>query len=425
MAQPKGRGPRGLAFGYTLVFYVLSPVLFAYTLTQAVRMRDGRYLRERLGFYRGESTVNPIWIHAASVGEVISVEPLMRSLKKRFPTKAVVISTGTPAGAKVARLRLAEIADHCYLPIDFPGAVKSFLNHIRPACAVIMETELWFNLYKSSAARNIPIVIINGRLSARTLKARSWARRVYVAALARVDAILARSAKDKEGFISLGASPDCVKVIGNIKFAGAVAANPCATPMLSRPYVLAASTHANEELRFLKVWKSRERHQHLLVIAPRHPHRLKDILKQLDPLSRHIAVRSRSDAASEHTDIYLVDTLGELAAFMASADVVFMGGSLIPHGGHNILEPARLGKAVVFGPHMENFADEARIFLDHEAAIQITDDDALETCLSRLLESQEERDQLGKRAKSLVRQYEDIAERYVDEIARQCRLSCV
>jgi 3-deoxy-D-manno-octulosonic-acid transferase len=118
-----------------------------------------------------------------------------------------------------------------------------------------------------------------------------------------------------------------------------------------------------------------------------------------------------------------VDTLGELAAFMARAEIVFMGGSLVPHGGHNILEPARLGKPIVFGPHMDNFADEARIFLEHEAAIQITDDDALDRCLARLLESREERDQLGERAKSVVRQYEDIAERYVDEIAGQCNLS--
>ncbi|MDH3671887.1 MAG: 3-deoxy-D-manno-octulosonic acid transferase [Gammaproteobacteria bacterium] len=380
-------------------------------------------MKERLGLYRWQSTLEPIWIHAASVGEVIAIEPLIHCLLKRFPERSFIISTGTPTGARVARQRLPGAVKHVYLPIDLPGAVHRFLDHLTPTCALIMETELWFNLYKSCATRDIPIVVINGRLSSRTLNARVWLRSVYMETIARVDAILARSAKDKEGFIALGASPDRVKVIGNIKFAAPTTTTPFSKPMILRPYVLVASTHENEELRFLRLWKSRERHQYLLVIAPRHPHRLKDILKQIAPLSEHVSVRSRDDITNDHTEVYLVDTLGELAAFMARAEIVFMGGSLVPHGGHNILEPARLGKPIVFGPHMDNFADEARIFLEHEAAIQITDDDALDRCLARLLESREERDQLGERAKSVVRQYEDIAERYVDEIAGQCNLS--
>lgn len=406
-----------------LVIYALSPLIFSYTLVQALRITDGRYLRERFGFYRHRYNRKPIWIHAASVGEVISAEPLINSLVKRFPERPVVVTTVTPGGAEVARLRLPETVTHLYLPVDFRGAVKRFLNGVKPICALIMETELWFNLYDCCRTMGTPIVIVNGRLSSRTLNARLWLRQVYTATLARVDAILARSPKDKEGFIALGASADSIKVIGNIKFAATATSDRLTRPPLSRPYVLAASTHDNEELRFLKLWKARNRHRYLLVIAPRHPDRLRDILTQLKPMTRAIALRSKHHAANDHTDVYIVDTLGELAGFMAGADVVFIGGSLIPHGGHNILEPARLGKPIVFGPYMENFGDEARILLDNEAAIQIADDDALEASLTRLLESPEERDELGRRAKAIVRQYQDVAERYVDEIAARCALT--
>ncbi len=410
-----------LSLSYTLLLYFISPLLLTLTVVQALRTRDSRYLRQRFGFYQRTQFPKPVWIHAASVGEVIAAEPLVHSLKKRFPQIPIIVTTGTPAGGEVARLRLAETIDHAYLPIDFPGAVRRFLRQIKPACALIMETELWLNLYRTCSTMNIAVLLINGRLSSRTLNAQHLLHHFYATTLASVDMILARSATDKDGFVALGASPDRVKVIGNIKFAAA-ANETSAQPVISRPYVLMASTHDNEELRILKLWKTQQR-RHLLVIAPRHPDRLTDILKQLQPLSDNIAVRSRNDPVSSQTEVYIIDTVGELTMFMASADLVFMGGSLVRSGGHNILEPARLGKTIVFGPHMDNFLDESEVLLAHGAAIQISDDEELKACLARLLESKEERDEVGARAQSLVQQYQDVAERYVDEIEARCNLS--
>lgn len=420
MKPPNGHGRSWLSVSYTLLLYLVSPLLFTHTLVQAIRTRDSRYFYQRLGFRQRDHLPEPIWIHAASVGEVIAAEPLIHGLKKRFPQTSVVVTTGTPAGGEIARLRLSKIAEHAYLPIDFPGSVKRFLRQLKPACALIMETELWFNLYSTCSAMDISVLIINGRLSSRTLNARHWLRRLHAATLARVDAILARSVTDGEGFVALGAPPDRVKVIGNIKFA-ATSPETSTDPVISRPYVLMASTHDDEELRLLKLWKAHRR-QHLLVIAPRHPDRLGDILKQLQPLSEHIAVRSRSDQINSRTEVYIVDTVGELGAFMANADLVFMGGSLVPRGGHNVLEPARLGKAIIFGPYMDNFLDESESLLANQAAVRIADDEALKCCLTRLLESQHDRDELGRRAKSLVQGYQDIAERYIDEISDRSRL---
>lgn len=410
-----------LSLSYTLLIYLISPLLLVHTLIQAIRARNSRYFCQRLGFCHRTQLFKPVWIHAASVGEVIAAEPLVHCLRKRFPDIPIMVTTGTPSGGKIVRLRLSQTTDHAYLPIDFPGAVKRFLRQHRPACALIMETELWFNLYHTCSKMNIAVLLINGRLSSRTLNAQHLLRRFYAATLASVDMILARSATDKDGFVALGASPDRVKIIGNIKFAAAARETP-AQPVISRPYVLMASTHDNEELRILKLWKTQQR-RHLLVIAPRHPDRLSDILRQLQPLSDDIAIRSRNDPVSSQTEVYIVDTVGELTMFMASADLVFMGGSLVRSGGHNILEPARLGKTIVFGPHMDNFLDESEVLLAHGAAIQIPDEPALNACLTQLLESKTERDEFGRRAKSLVQQYQGIAERYVDEVEARCHLS--
>ncbi|MFQ5937563.1 MAG: 3-deoxy-D-manno-octulosonic acid transferase [Acidiferrobacterales bacterium] len=417
------RTPAWLAPSYTLALYLLSPAIFVHTLIQALRSRDVRYLRERFGLHQLPSLAKPIWVHAASVGEVIAAEALVLTLRERYPGQAIVVTTSTTTGGQVARQRLPSDIRQYYLPFDFPGAIKRFLRALDPGCALIMETEIWLNLYRRCATKDIPILLINGRLSPRTLNAPPWSRHVYAAALATVKVVLARSAQDAEGFIALGAWRDRVKVAGNIKFAATDhAENDTAEPLLPRPYVLAVSTHADEERRVAKLWQVRDRGRHLLVIAPRHPTRRQEILKQLEPVARRVAVRSRGDAVSNDTDVYLADTLGELRHFMTTADVVFIGGSLVPHGGHNALEPARLGRAIVFGPHMENFADEAATLLDSEAAIQVANDEALENCLTDLLRSPEARNDLGKRAEMLMRDHQDIAKRYADEIARHCAL---
>lgn len=403
--------------GYRLLLALLAPALVIYTAWQALRARELRYLQERLGFHRGAPAAPGIWLHAASVGEVNAAAPLLEHLHRRHPQLPITVSTVTTTGAAAARRRLPGAIRHVYLPLDFGYAVRRFLARLRPGCALILETEIWPNLFDRCARRGIPLLIVNGRLSRRTLDAAAWLRNIYRTALAEVTAVLARSPEDSAAYVSLGAAAEHVHTIGNIKFAAtAGAAAPIA---LGRPYVLAASTHEDEELRLVRAWQEAARAE-LLVIAPRHPQRLGAILKQLAPLGVKLAVRSRGETVQAVTEVYLADTFGELGGFIAGAEVVFMGGSLIPRGGHNILEVGWAGKPVVFGPHMDNFAAEATLFLAADAGVQVEDEAELMRTVAGLLEDGARGHALGGNARRLMQEQGGVVEAYAEAIAGYC-----
>lgn len=404
---------------YRLLFALLTPLWLGYTLWQALREKSWRYLRERCGYYRGETPQTPIWLHAASVGELNAALPLIEALRARHPHTALLLTTATVSSARLAARSLPAGMSHVFLPLDFRAAVQRFLNHYRPRCALIMETELWPNLYAGCAKRHIPLIIVNGRLSVRTRNAPRWLCRQYRCALQRTTAILARSDADKAGFIALGAPAEKVQVIGNIKFSADIRA-AAASVALPRPYVLAASTRDGEEALLLRAWQQGERADRLLVIVPRHPKRLPDILRDLALPPEQIAVRSRGDDITARTRVYLADTFGELTGFMAGAELVIMGGSLVPKGGQNVLEAAHLGKALVFGPHMDNFADEARLLLENRAAMQVQDADALGKILAELLAQPERCAALGAAAQHLVERRRDMATRYAVALEEWC-----
>jgi len=406
---------------YRLLICLLSIPATLFTAWQAWQQRDVRFLRERLGFvhiYHREG----IWIHAASVGEVNAVMPLIHALLKRHPDKHITLTTSTPTGGAVAQQQLPHGATHHYLPIDFHWASQRFVAELQPACALIMETELWPSLYRHCAAGDIPLLIINGRISEKTLNAPTWLRGLCPAVLANVTAILARSEVDRERYISLGATPDKVQTIGNIKLITPTHST-VKSISLDRPFVLAASTHDDEELRIARLWLSvaqcRER---LLVIVPRHPKRSAAIQQQLATLTSNVAVRSRKDAICDTAEIYLADTLGELLGFIKGAEFVFMGGSLVPVGGHNILEVAQLGKGVIFGPHMETFSDEAQRFIDAGAGIRVDSDEALRDCIVTLLDQPAQAQQLGSNGQKLIAECDHILPDYITEIERHCQL---
>jgi len=404
---------------YNIVVYLLCVPLLIFTVWQALVSRDRQYLFQRLGFSYPQLPENSIWIHAASVGEVSAILPLLKLLRRQYADVAIVITTFTPTGGKFMRCQLSDNMYHCYLPIDYFGAVHRFIKVLRhPRCAIVMETEIWPNLFLQCKQNDIPIIIINGRLSSRTMSARQWMKKVYAVVLQMPSIILARSNNDRDNFIQLGASLERVKTIGNIKFSyNKNVSDRTSENILARPYVLAASTHEGEEKALLMSWLSIDAAADvLLVIAPRHPKRRDEILQQLSVLTDKIAVRSKNDVINDDTCIYLVDTLGELTDFMPPAKFIFMGGSLVNIGGHNIFEPASLGKAIVFGRFMHNFSDAATLFLQRDAALMMDTDADVSSTFQQLLNDPARCEELGLNAKELVSQYEDVAARYVAEL---------
>jgi len=405
-------------YRYRLLVWLLAPVFVGYTLWTALRYRDLRYLRERLGFVRRANSAGGIWLHAASVGEVNAAAVLVRRLAANTPGSRVVLTTVTPTGAAIARERLGDCVCHRYLPIDWPFAVRHFVRRLKPACLLVMETELWPHLYQACKRADVPIILVNGRLSLRSLRENRWWRRVQSETLTCVRAVLARTAADAETFLSLGMEAGRVRTIGNLKFA--VAGDPPKPIALGRPYVLAASTRENEERLILEQWRACRHEGRLLVLAPRHPQRLADILTALAPFGARLAIRSRREPIAPDTEVYLADTLGELGAFSAGADLVVMCGSFEPFGGHNILEPARLGKAVIFGPHMENFAEAAALLIANEAGIQLSSIQALSSTLTELLARPDKTAILGKNAARLIAERSGVIDDYVAALAELC-----
>ncbi len=397
---------------YRLLLRLLSPALLLYTARQGRLGGEKGYLRARLG-HGPRYGERPLWLHAASVGEVNAVIPLLRALQQRHPGLPLLLTTTTPSGAQRARALLPEGVAHDTLPIDLPPAVARFLSRVRPRALLPVETEIWPQLYSACADAGVPVVIVNGRLSSKTLEANRWLRGLYRGALQSVSAVLARGTGDAEGFCRLGAPAERVQTLGNIKFAAeAVEAEAID---LGRPYLLAASTREGEERLVVEAWLLSKREE-LLVIAPRHIQRLEAILTELAPLGLECAVRSRDDAVSDTTQLYIADTFGELRGFMAGAELVFMGGSLVEKGGHNLLEPAALGKAVICGPHMDNFTDETRLLREADALLQVASAGELASTLATLMDDDEQRIALGQHARTMMVKQGAVLENYLQHL---------
>jgi lipid A biosynthesis lauroyl/palmitoleoyl acyltransferase len=400
---------------YSLLLGLLSIPAILYTAWQAWRYKDRWYLTERLGLAKYTSGPFDIWLHAASVGEVNAVLPLVELIVRRHPHLSIIFTVNTPTGGMTARNKLpANVVFH-YMPIDWQFAVERFTARVKPRALLITETEVWPNLYLHCYHKGIHRAIINGRLANRMLSASHWIKRVYCRALEGVCWILARSEQDRDNFLAMGANEQCMKVIGNIKFSttGQKKVEPFST---NRPYVLAASTRDGEERLIAECWKKLAPEKRFLIIVPRHPKRLTHILRDLKPLDLNIAIRSRNEPITEHTQIYLADTFGELNQFIAGSQFVIMGGSLKPFGGQNILEVARAGKGVIFGPHMDNFSNEAALFVQYDAGLQVKTDAELCATIARLLSEPERASRLGENGLTLMKETGDMAERYLTEL---------
>jgi len=407
---------------YRIVAFLLWPIFFLYTLKVALRDKSSRYLLQRLGFFytttNTPKTKNTYWIHCASVGEVNTYMPLHRKLIKQLPDTNFIITTNTTTGARTVLNHACERTIHNYLPIESSFAIKRFLNFAAPDRCLIMETEIWPLLYKHCTQRNVSISIINGRLSHRTLEGNRWIKSVYKQSLQSVEKILCKSEQEVSNFEQLGATTEKLLNTGNLKFAHTNEATTIQPIDLnSRRYFVAASTHNNEEQQLAQLW-SELNTDSVLVIVPRHPNRSEQIQAQLSTLNIKFSVRSKQQSLDNDTNIYLADTLGELMGFMAGADCVFIGGSLIPHGGQNILEPARLGKNIVCGPHMFNFKDEVELLKANHGCIQISNISELKNTFSQLLDSPDEQ-HMGENAKQVLNNQVNVIDLYVSVLLKK------
>ncbi|MGH6923404.1 MAG: 3-deoxy-D-manno-octulosonic acid transferase [Propylenella sp.] len=361
-----------------------------------------------------------VWIHAASVGEMVAVEPLMRRLRERGP--ALLLTTGTVTAADVARRRLNGVALHQFAPIDAPAPVGRFLDHWRPNLALFAESELWPTILKSLCRRALPLVVINASISERSF--RSW--RAFLplarAVTGRAELFLAQSAADAERLRELGANR--VHVCGNLKFdvppppADAAAVERMHNEIGGRPMFLAASTHSGEETAVIAAHAELARTGVPLVtvIAPRHPQRGDAIAEEIRAAGLRFARRSLGQPIGRETDIYLADTIGEMGLWYRLADAAFLGGSLLPHDGHNPIEPAKLLIPVLHGPHVETFRDIYNALDAAHAVKQVSDGATLAEALRHLLQDAGERERLSRQARACVERFTGALDRTIEAL---------
>jgi len=400
-------------FIYTLVLTVGLIVALPYYL---VRFR--KYfptLRNRLGFLKIPQLKSAIWVHAVSVGEVRAVEKLLERLRQQFPSRPLVVSTTTPAGQQLAQVR-SDIVDHTfYFPLDLPWCVKRVIDRVDPEMVIIAETEIWPNFLRACRAHHARVVMINGRISDRSFSryrvARRWLRRVFE----DYTVIGMQSEIDRQRIEAIGADPRKVTVLGNLKYDAVASSRKMDSALAAflrdwEPLWIAASTMPGEEEMVLDAFKELQRdHSNLkLLIAPRHPARFNVVAEIIEKKGFDVVRRTHLEGSG---NVFLLDTIGELAAVFQYAAAVFVGGSLVPTGGHNVLEPARHGKPIVFGPHMENFRDITRLFLQAKAAIQIPSCNELASSISNVLANPAHAAGLGRNALAVVQQNTGATER--------------
>ncbi len=409
--------PQSPSVQYKLFLFLISPIPFLYTIYRSLKDGGYSYLMQRFGLNYTSLPTQTVLLHCASVGEVNAAKPLIHELSKINPEISFIISTNTPTGGQLVNSIQNENISHAYLPLDYTYLVKAFLKRINPICVLIFETEIWPTLIYQTAIKNVPIVIINGRLSPKTTDVNDIVLKEYCRSLKNLTLLLTRSNEDRDNYIKIGAKNASTHTVGNLKYSSTFTATsnlPCTT--IKRPFFLAASTHDDEELQITQHIEILKRKNILLAIAPRHPDRSKQISQKLKTHKFNIAIRSNKDKITDKTDIYIVDTLGELDMYYNEAALVFVGGSLIQRGGHNILEPASFGKCILVGPHTENFALETAELLKANGIIQVTDTHDLGVKLIHLLNNDEERIQFGINAQTFIREKKNVLKDYINYI---------
>ena len=363
---------------YSLLLYLALPYVLLRLCWRS--RRQPAYLHhvgERFGRYADQPEAVPlIWLHAVSVGETRAAEPLLRALREKYPGHRILLTHMTPTGREAGEALFGRDVSRHYLPYDYPGAVRRFLDHFRPRVGVLMETEIWPNLVHACNSRGTPLYLVNARLSEKSFENYQRMGALTAATLRELTAVAAQTADDAQRFAALGAQN--VSVVGNLKFdvappAELLAAGVCLRASLgTRPILLAASTRDGEELLLI------DNCLHtipevLLMIVPRHPQRFNEVASLLDKRGVRYQRRSENAIVRADTQVLLGDSMGEMYAYYAACDAAFIGGSLLPFGGQNLIEACAVGKPVLVGPHTDNFADAAEGAVTAGAALRVGD----------------------------------------------------
>ncbi len=396
------------AFSYRLFSFAFFMVWAFHALWQALKNKQLSFLWQRLGFYPDTESKQCIWIHAASVGEIELIKPLVEWLHQDHN---IVVTTFTVTGYQHALRRLPDTILVTAIPIDFAPLSRHFFQRFNFKLALIAETELWPETLYQATRQGIPLIQINARLSDKSLQSSEWIKTILKTTLGYFDHYLTRTEQDVNKLIMMGADRSKITVAGNLKYAYTTSKTKY-DRLIQRPYILFASTHQPEEQLFAQLIKPLALKQ-LIVIAPRHPQRAREILNSLKSLGLNIKQRSLKENVTADTQIYLADTLGELQGFMKFAELVIMGGSFNSTGGHNVLEPARLGKAVITGPSDGNIKQDITLLSQHNAIIQVSGRDQLSEQIVLLLNSPESLEELSNNARKIMHSQSHILENYL------------
>jgi len=406
---------------YDVFLYAALPWVVLRLLWRARRER--RYLQhwsERFGWYRASQRASQpvIWVHAVSVGETRAAEPLLRALRLRYADHRILLTHMTPTGRDTGTQLFGDTVERCYLPYDYPGAARRFLDAFRPRVGVLMETEIWPNLIEACAQRRVPLYLVNARLSEKSYSRYRRYPRMTRACLRALSGIAAQTGEDARRFEALQA--EHVSVTGNLKFDVLPPAERVQQGQAwrsrfgARPVLLAASTREGEESLVLDAFEAMGLPSALLVIVPRHPQRFDEVAQLLTQRGVRYQRRSENAPVAPDTRVLLGDSMGEMFAYYAACDVAFIGGSLLPYGAQNLIEACAVGKPVIIGPHTYNFAEATELAIAAGAAVRIDNAQGLADAARRLLTSEETIQQMGAAALAFSERHQGAAQRVME-----------
>ena len=414
---------------YSALWYLLLPFLF---LRLWLRGRQAPAYRqrwkERMAWgYRPGTLKNSLWVHAVSVGETLAAVPMIERLLADYPDTPLLVTTTTPTGSERVKALFGDRVTHVYCPWELPTALNRFLRAFDPKTVVVLETELWPNLCAAVKRHGAKLMLMNGRLSEKSYRGYSKFPRLVRPMMARFDALAVQTPVERERYVALGAWPERVHAIGSVKFDMSLddtvrqAAGDLRAAIGERPVWIAASTHPGEDEPVLAAHKALlgAAPQTLLVLVPRHPERFDSVAQLVRQQGLDLARRSKQDTIAADTQVYLADTMGELLMLFGVADVAFVGGSLVPVGGHNLLEPAGWGKPVLTGPHLHNFTAISNLLDDAGALTLVDNADALAIALQGLFRHPERRQSQGQAAAAVVDANRGALEKGLELISEQ------